>query len=73
MRDSIIKTQYPSTISMTIEDGDLFADSMTYLEVVDKYSGRYLGYITSEHFADNKYLRTVDGDQLIYVCSFLRD
>jgi hypothetical protein len=67
-----IRTNYKNTISMTIEDGDMFIDSGTTEEVLSKKNDRYLGYITSEYFDANKYIRTVE-EQIIYVCPFLRD
>ena len=67
----VIRTNYKNTISMTIEDGDMFIESDTEVEVLNKKNDRYLGYITSEYFDANKYLRTVE-QQLIYVCPFIR-
>jgi len=67
----VIRTNYKNTISMTIEDGDMFIESDVKVEVLNKKNDRLLGYITSEHFDANKYLRTVE-QQLIYVCPFIR-
>jgi hypothetical protein len=71
MERDLIKTSHSNTISMTLEEGDMFADSNTWLEVRN-FNNRYLGYITGEYFRDNRYHRTVN-DAIIWVCPFMHD
>jgi len=58
---------------MTLDSGDMFAESDASLEVRNIKTERYLGFITSEYFRDNRYQRTTSDGQLIWVCPFQKD
>lgn len=73
MRYKSIGTGYAHTISMSIEDGELFAISGVVLRVHNRWTKKKLGFITSSHFAANKEIRSTEDGTLIYRCTFLID
>jgi hypothetical protein len=70
----VIRTTYKNTISMTLEEGDLFAKSGAVLEVRDLNTDKVLGFIDGVFFESGRYIRTAnDGESAFYVCRFIRD
>lgn len=66
-----MKTNFSTTISMTIEDGDNFEASNSSREVYHAKYGNHLGHITSAWFKANKQNRMLDNGQLIYTSTFI--
>jgi len=69
-----IRTTHSRTISMTLEQGELFAKANVQVAVLSKRTNKKIGTISSSFFNANKYIRTKnDGESVFYVSPFVRD
>jgi len=56
---------------MTISQGNHFMTQNTALKVHSAVNGKLIGYITSDDFKANKYMRATKDGTKIYVCEFI--
>jgi hypothetical protein len=72
MRNTI-RTTYATTVSMSLEEGLEFMNSNETLQVYSKFNkSAHLGYITAEHFRENKTIRLTGDGLTVYVCTYTK-